>query len=166
MPDISLPSTAGGSVDLGDPALGSFVLFLFPRTGDPTNPDSPEWELLPGAKGCTAEACRFRDLAADFARADHRVFGASTQDGPTQREAAERLALGYPLLSDPGLLLAEALGLETFEFEGRRMFVRATVVVEGGQIHDVYRGIQDPKAHPRDVLADVLARRTAEDVAP
>jgi peroxiredoxin len=166
MPALALPSTDRDSIDLSDPGLGAFVLFLFPRTGDPATPDSPEWELLPGAKGCTAEACRFRDLATDFRRAGHRVFGASSQDIRTQREATTRLALGYPLLSDPELLICDALGLETFAFEGTRMFVRATLIVEAGRIQAVYRRIANPREHPLDVLTAVRARRTSADVAP
>ncbi|MEN0083760.1 MAG: peroxiredoxin [Leifsonia sp.] len=155
-PPLVLPSTIGEQVDLSNPELGAYVLFLYPRTGNPHEPDSEEWMLIPGAKGCTGEVCHFRDLMTDFTSAGFSVLGASSQDGPAQREVAQRLSLKYPLLSDPDLRLAEALGIDTFTFEGVRMFVRSTVVVSAGMIQAVYRGIKDPLEHPMRVLEDLV----------
>ena len=58
------------------------------------------WNAIPGARGCTPEACSFRDELARFREVGARVFGLSTQDTEYQREAVERLHLPYLLLSD------------------------------------------------------------------
>ena len=47
-----------------------------------------------------------------------RVFGLSSQDADYQREAAERLYLPFPMLSDPALRLASAIGVPTFQTGG------------------------------------------------
>lgn len=153
MPHLSLRATSGeATIDLGSRALGDYVLFVYPRTGRPDRPESAEWANIPGAKGCTAESCEFRDLADDFRRIGFRIFGLSSQDTEYQREAAERLHLPYPLLSDPGFRLAEEFGLGSFEFEGDRLYSRATLVVRDGVIDEAYLGIEDPRTHPHVVL--------------
>ena len=72
------------------------------------------------------------------------MFGLSTQDTEYQREAVERLHLPYPLLSDAGLRLTEALDLPTFEVEGLRLIRRLTLIVRGGRIADVVYPVFPP----------------------
>src|SRR5215217_6482574 len=120
LPAIALPSTDGGSVRLDEPG-GLVVVFAYPRTGRPGEepPGGEEgWNAIPGARGCTPEACSFRDERARFAQRGARVLGLSTQDTEYQREAVERLHLPYPLLSDADLAFARALSLPTFEVDG------------------------------------------------
>ncbi|WP_017579013.1 peroxiredoxin [Nocardiopsis valliformis] len=155
LPRLSLPATIGPPVELGSEEPGDHVLFVYPKTGRPDRPAPAEWATLPGAKGCTAESCEFRDLADDFARIGFRILGLSSQEPDYQREAAERLHLPYPLLSDPDLRLAAELGLDTFEFEGERLYTRITLIVRAGVIDRAYRDISDPQKHPRAVLADL-----------
>ncbi len=142
-----------------DFATGSFVLFIYPRTGRPDRIEPPEWSLVPGAKGCTPESCEFRDLAADYAASGFRIYGLSSQDTEYQREAVGRLHLPYPLLSDPGFALATALDLPAFEFAGEKLHVRSTLVVTEGTITHAYVGITDAVAHPRLLLAELQEGR-------
>ena len=59
------------------------------------------WDEIPGARGCTPQSCGFRDHFAELkALGVANVFGLSTQDTDYQREAAERLHLPFPILSD------------------------------------------------------------------
>ena len=51
--------------------------------------------------GCTAEACHFRDLAAEFAAAGAQRVGISRDPVDKQRAFADRHHFDYPLLSDP-----------------------------------------------------------------
>ena len=51
IPPITLPSTSGRRVDLGELAAGRAVLFFYPRTGAPGEPAGPEWDAIPGARG-------------------------------------------------------------------------------------------------------------------
>jgi hypothetical protein len=73
-----------------DELEGRTVVFAYPRTGRPGEP-SPggdrEWDAIPGVRGCTPQACSFRDAHARFAAADTRVVGLSTQDMAYQKEA-------------------------------------------------------------------------------
>src|SRR5215208_6485320 len=115
LPPLALRATDGTDVRLGQ-LPGLSVVFAYPRTGRPgEEPPGGEagWNAIPGARGCTPEACSFRDEAARFREIGVRVFGLSTQDTDYQREAVERLHLTYPLLSDASLELTRALSLPT-----------------------------------------------------
>ena len=118
LPAVELASTAGGTVSLD--GLGRrparTVLYVYPMTGRP-GADLPEgWDSIPGARGCTPESCGFRDHHADLAAAGADVYGLSTQSTADQAEAAERLHLPFPLLSDQNAQLAGSpLRLPTFE---------------------------------------------------
>ncbi len=75
--------------------------------------------MIPGARGCTPQTCAFRDLhKVMIAAGAARVFGLSTQDPAYQHEAAERLHLPFPLLSDEKLALTKALRLPTMQVAG------------------------------------------------
>src|SRR5262245_4723672 len=66
LPDIGLPATDGATVRLSALGSGRTVLFLYPLTGRPGVDPLPGWDDIPGARGCTPEACSFRDLHADL----------------------------------------------------------------------------------------------------
>ena len=138
LPPVALLATDGSRVRL-DLLGGVSVVFAYPRTGRPgEEPPGGEagWNAIPGARGCTPEACSFRDERAAFEAKGARVFGLSTQDTDYQREAVERLHLPYPLLSDAELELAGALRLPTFEVEGMTLLKRLTLIVRDGVVHD------------------------------
>ncbi|MEV4669113.1 peroxiredoxin [Microbacterium sp. LWO12-1.2] len=152
MPTTALTTTDGDRVDLSDPALGAFALFIYPRTGDPNKPDDASWAAIPGAKGCTVEACAIRDLYSAFRELGLGVYGLSTQSTEYQSEAVERLHLPYPILSDPSLALRR-LGLDTFRFDGEELYTRVTLLVAGGSVVDVVWPTSNTIAHVSDVLA-------------
>lgn len=154
-PLLSLPSTTGETMGPMDFAIGSFVLFIYPRTGRPDRVEPTGWSVVPGAKGCTPEACEFRDLSADYESLGYRIFGLSSQDTADQREAVERLHLPYPLLSDPGFVLATACGLPTFGFDGELLHVRSTLVVRDRIITHAFLDIRDAAAHPNLLLTEL-----------
>src|SRR5438034_10908098 len=81
VPDVALPSTDGEAVRLTDREPERTVVYAYPRTGRPgVAPLTPEWDLIPGARGCTPESCSFRDHHAELASLGAEVFGLSTQD--------------------------------------------------------------------------------------
>jgi peroxiredoxin len=146
LPPVALTATNGETVRLDD-LPGRTVVFAYPRTGRPgEDPPGGEagWNAIPGARGCTPEACSFRDESARFAAIGVRVFGLSTQDTDYQREAVERLHLPYPLLSDAPLELTRALALPTFEVEGMTLIRRLTMIVVEGRIEDVVYPVFPP----------------------
>lgn len=158
MPSVALPSTDGGSVDLAEASRSRRVaVFVYPRTGQP-DVDSPDgWDSIPGARGCTPQACGFRDLSREFVALDTTIFGISTQDTDYQREAATRLRLPFDLLSDERLELAHALRLPTFQVEGMTLLCRLSLVVVDGRITHVLHPVFPPDRSAADVL-DVLQR--------
>ncbi|WP_369254892.1 peroxiredoxin [Streptomyces sp. R35] len=96
--DFALPDETGASRSLsellGD---GPVVLFFYPAAL---------------TAGCTAEACHFRDLAAEFAAAGARPVGISGDSVDRQQEFAGRHTLGFPLLSDTDGTVRERFGVK------------------------------------------------------
>lgn len=154
VPAVALRATNGASVRL-DELEGLTVVFAFPRTGRPG--ESPpgghlEWAAIPGASGCTPQACSFRDEHARFAAAQTRVFGLSTQDTAYQQEAVERLRLPYSLLSDERLELTTALGLPTFVVDGTTLLKRFTLFLHDGAIESVIYPVFPPDRSAEQAL--------------
>jgi peroxiredoxin len=154
VPSVSLVATPGGPVDLAERSrAGTVVVFAYPRTGRPGADMPAGWDDIPGARGCTPEACSFRDLSAQFAAAGAELYGLSTQDPEYQSEAAVRLALTYPLLSDEHLALTAALRLPTFEVEGTTLLRRLTMVLRDGRVDRVLYPVFPPDRAAQDALA-------------
>jgi peroxiredoxin len=151
IPPLALPSTEGGEVLLAE--LGGLtVLFCYPRTGRPDQELPPGWDAIPGARGCTPEACGFRDRHQQFADLGARVLALSTQDPEYQLEMAERLHLPFPVLSDERLELVGALRLPTFETSGWTLVKRLTLVIRDGRIEHVFYPVFPPDTHAAEVL--------------
>jgi peroxiredoxin len=130
IPPVSLPGTTGETLDVVAPTEFT-ALFLYPMTGTPGQPLPDGWLGLPGAFGCTAEACGYRELHDEFRALGVTVLGVSTQTTAEQREFAAREHIPYSLLSDSSLRLVKALRLPTFSVEGQPPRIRrATLIVD------------------------------------
>ncbi len=151
VPPVTLNASDGEEVRLGS-LPGRTVLFCYPRTGRPDEELPPGWNAIPGARGCTPEACGFRDTHAQFTDLGVRVLALSTQDSAYQREMAERLHLPFPVLSDERLELTQALGLPTFETAGLTLLKRLTLVIDDGRIQHVFYPVFPPDGHAAEVL--------------
>jgi len=154
LPAVALPATDGVSVTLSE-LPGRSVVFGYPRTGEPGRIALVEdWDMIPGARGCTPQTCAFRDLFAELTAAGaRRVFGLSTQSTEYQREMAERLHLPFPVLSDEGLALTRALSLPTMQVAGQTMIKRLTMIIDEGRISHVFYPVFPPDRNAGDVLA-------------
>jgi peroxiredoxin len=154
VPPIPLPTTDGADVVLGEAGrLERRVVYAYPRTGRPGEaPLVEDWDLIPGARGCTPESCAFRDHHAELARAGADVLGLSTQDTAYQREAVERLNLPFALVSDAELRLTRAMRLPTFEIAGHILLKRFTLVVCDGRVEHVFYPVFPPDRHAQEVL--------------
>ena len=153
VPSVPLRATDGGTVDLS--ALrGRVVVYAYPRTGRPGVENPQGWDTIPGARGCTPQSCSFRDHFAELRAlgVDH-LFGLSTQDPDYQREAAERLHLPFPLLSDRDLRLTQAMKLPTFETSGMTLLKRFTLVIDEGIVAHVFYPVFPPDRSAGDVIA-------------
>lgn len=153
LPIVHLPGTHGQVVDLS--ALsGRAVVYCYPRTGQPGLPNPDGWDEIPGARGCTPQSCGFRDSYEDLrARGVSHIFGLSTQDTDYQREAAERLSLPFPLLSDHFLSFTRAVNLPTFTVDGKTLLKRVTLVIEDGAIEHVFYPVFPPHLNASEVAA-------------
>jgi len=153
LPSVSLKATDGAMVDLST-LKGRVVVFAYPRTGEPGKPALvDDWDMIPGARGCTPQTCSFRDLFKDLraAGASH-VFGLSTQDHAYQREMAERLHLPFTVLSDEKLSLTKALRLPTMDVAAQTMIKRLAMIIDDARITHVLYPVFPPDSNGADVL--------------
>ncbi|TGZ15649.1 peroxiredoxin [Streptomyces sp. S816] len=142
--DFALPDESGTVRSLGELlAEGPVVLFFYPAALTP---------------GCTAEACHFRDLAAEFAALGARPVGISGDDVDKQREFAGRHTLGMPLLSDADGAVRERFGV-------RRVFTLAPtkrvtfVIAEDRTVLEIVRSELRMNTHADKALAALRAHR-------
>ncbi|MYS08030.1 redoxin domain-containing protein, partial [Streptomyces sp. SID6041] len=136
--DFSLPDETGADRSLsGLLADGPVVLFFYPAALTP---------------GCTAEACHFRDLAAEFRAVGATPVGISTDPVERQLEFAERHSLGYPLLSDPDGAVRERFGVKRgFSLAPTK---RVTFVIgQDRRVREVVRSELRMSAHADRALA-------------
>ncbi|MFE6338272.1 peroxiredoxin [Streptomyces sp. NPDC057798] len=96
--DFALPDETGTTRKLSELLTeGPVVLFFYPAAMTP---------------GCTAQACHFRDLAAEFAAVGARPVGVSGDPVERQQEFAERHTLGMLLLSDTDGTVRDRFGVK------------------------------------------------------
>jgi peroxiredoxin len=159
VPSIPLQATDGATIDLAS-LPGLTVLFAFPRSGRPNEPNPPGWDQIPGARGCTTQCNAFRDhFALVRSLGVGHLFGLSVQDTAWQREMAERQHLPFPILSDESFQLARALRLPTFDTSGMTLLKRLTLVINYGVIEQVFYPVFPPDQNPAEVI-QWLRRRT------
>ena len=154
LPDVALTATDGRTVSLAR-LFGRTVVYAFPRTGEPGQPSlTPDWDAIPGARGCTPQSCGFRDHLADLTRRGvAQVHGLSTQSSGYQRRAAERLHLPFTLLSDRQLAFALCARLPTFEAGGETLLKRLVLVIDEGVVTKLFYPVFPPDRSAADVIA-------------
>ncbi len=148
-PDISLASTSGENFSFNHEKL---VVYVYPLTGQP-NVALPEgWDEIPGARGCTPQACDFSAHFQQFQCLNTQVFGLSTQTSEYQRELKNRLHLPFNLLSDVDLKLKQTLNLPTFNVGELILYKRLTLIVTQNVIKKVFYPVFPPNQHASQVL--------------
>ena len=153
LPSVALAATDGSQVDLSKLA-GRTVVYIYPRTGVPGQPSPAGWDAIPGARGCTPQSCSFRDHFAEIrALGVAHLYGLSTQATGYQREAAERLHLPFPILSDTELKLTRAIKLPTFSVAGMTLLKRMALVIDDGVITKVFYPVFPPDQNAAEVIA-------------
>ena len=156
LPPFSFYATDGTLVDL---TAGRSVVFVYPLTG------SPGVDLRDGRleiAGAAGKSSWVRDHHGELLRAGaNRVYGLSAQPHAYQRELVHRLGLPYPLIPDPRLRLADALGLPTFATDGTARYRRLTMVVADNVVEHVFHPITQPATHAMQVLRWLARRKDA-----
>jgi peroxiredoxin len=155
-PDLALPGTDGQSHNLAG-QKGRIILFCYPKTGLPgQGMPTADWDMIPGARGCTPQTCAFRDLAQDFAAHGARLLGLSTQSRAYQQEMATRLHVPFPILSDVDLALQRAWQLPAMLVEGETLLKRMALVLDDGIVRAVFYPVFPPDRNAPDVLDWVI----------
>jgi peroxiredoxin len=159
LPEIALPATNGSAIRLCD--LDKAVVFTYPRTGTPDRHPGPDWDAIPGARGCTPHSCGFRDLRSEFDSLGVQVLGLSTQTTEFQKEFVERIHFPFPILSDASLQLVRVMRLPTFEYDvatvggggPNTLLKRMAWYVEQGVIRHVWYPVFPPDKNAGVVLS-------------
>ncbi|MFC9097014.1 peroxiredoxin [Streptomyces sp. NPDC057072] len=141
--DFDLPDETGAQRRLSELLVdGPVVLFFYPAAL---------------SRGCTAEACHFRDLAAEFAAVGARPVGISGDSVERQQEFAGRHTLGFPLLSDVEGTVRERFGVRRgFSMTPTK---RVTFVVDQDRkVLEVVRSELRMSAHADRALAALRTR--------
>ncbi len=152
LPSLEMPSTLGRRIPLSN-LSGTTVIYVYPMTAQPGKNLPENWDMIPGARGCTPQSCAFRDVYTDLRDAGAtRIFGLSTQNYEHQVEAATRLQLPFPLLSDASLSFANALRLPRFEADGQVLLKRLTLISRASRIMKVFYPVFPPDQDAENVL--------------
>lgn len=163
LPCVRLVATDGRNIDLSK-LQGRSVIYVYPMTGRPDTLLPDGWDMIPGARGCTPQSCAFRDHFAELrALGVSHLFGLSVQDTDYQKEAAERLHLPFPLLSDKDRAFSSALDLPTFEVNEQTLLKRITIIAHEGHIEHVFYPVFPPDRNVHDVLAWLQANPRQAD---
>jgi peroxiredoxin len=137
LPQISLRSTSGKDIDLGQ-IKGKLVIYCYPMTGQPNVALPDGWDQIPGARGCTPQSCAFRDHYQELQALGAQVIGLSVQSTEYQKEMADRLHLPFPVVSDRDYQSQKALNIPTFVAGGMTLPKRVTLIANDGVIVGVH----------------------------
>ncbi|WP_292965650.1 peroxiredoxin [Nitrosomonas sp.] len=149
--DVSLWSTNDQEINLSR-LSGWNVIFCYPMTGRPGFAIPEGWVQIPGAAGCTPQVCSYRENHAEFNRNGVGIYGISTQTPETQKEAASRLGLPYPLLSDADYCFSSDLQLPLLEVEGLKLLKRLTLITQDGVIKKCFYPVFPPDKNVIEVM--------------
>jgi len=144
-PDFRLPSGSGEELSLAELRGRAVVLYFYPK--DDTS-------------GCTAEACAFRDLRAEFEARGAAVVGVSPDGVASHRKFAQKHGLTFPLMADAGAELCRRYGVwkEKSMYGRKYMGVERTtfLIDRDGLIRKIYPKVS-VTGHADAVLADAAA---------
>jgi len=99
IPSFTLPDQNGKLFDINS-VIGekNLVIYFYPKDD---------------SRGCTAQACAFRDQFEVFSEANAVIIGISGQSVESHKEFAEKHRLGFTLLSDAGNKIRKLFGVPT-----------------------------------------------------
>ncbi|HWO93800.1 MAG TPA: peroxiredoxin [Dehalococcoidia bacterium] len=136
-PDFSAPLDTGETFTLADwRGKKNVVLYFYPKDN---------------TRGCTQEACTFRDNYDEIGKYDAIIVGVSSDSVESHQGFREKHNLPFPLIADTDKRVSklyDARGLFGF------MTARVTYVIDkDGVIRDAFRHEMAIGDHLRDVLA-------------
>lgn len=140
VPDFTLPATDGVDFQLSAARNKTLVIFFYPKDNTP---------------GCTMESQQFRDLYAEFKKANCEVVGISRDSIKSHENFKSRFTLPYALLSDAEEKVCELFGvmkLKNMYGKQARGIERSTFVIDqDGKLCKEWRGLK-ADGHAQQVL--------------
>jgi thioredoxin-dependent peroxiredoxin len=110
-------------------------------------------------RGCTLEACNFRDQAAEFREAGAQRVGISGDPPAKQKQFADTNGLDYPLLSDPGHEVGARFGIRRKLPLGPLSLKRLTYVINTDRrILEIIHSELNMNEHAAKALEALAAR--------
>jgi peroxiredoxin Q/BCP len=140
-PDFALSDQQGKLQRLADYRGKWLVLYFYPKDNTPH---------------CTTEACTFRDDIAQIHAMGAAVLGVSVDDVDSHVQFARKHHLSFPLLADPGGVVAARYGSLTNLFLVRFAQRNTFIINPQGKVAKVYTGV-DAQIHAKQVLKDLAA---------
>tara|TARA_Y100001970_G_scaffold249807_1_gene320804 strand:+ start:2448 stop:3002 length:555 start_codon:yes stop_codon:yes gene_type:complete len=152
LPHISIPNQDGNFLKLNRLDTFRLVMYCFPMTGRPDKALPKDWNLIPGASGCTLQNCSFRDHYDEIISLNAIPIGISTQSVEDLKEMSIRLSIPYDILSDINLNFQKSLNLPTFTIENKTYIKRLTLIIEKTFIKKIFYPINMPEKHINEVI--------------
>ncbi len=134
---------------------GRTVVFAYPRTGEPGKIGLvDDWDMIPGARGCTPQTCAFRDLFAEL-KAAGASAGVRAVDAKQRLPDRDGVAAASAV---PGIVGreagADARARSADHGSGRADLIkRLALVIDDGRITHVFYPVFPPDRNAGDVLA-------------
>jgi len=152
IPALSLLNQDGNILKLNRLDTFRIVLYCYPMTGSPNRPLPLNWNLIPGARGCTPETCSIRDHYDRILSLNAIPIGVSTQLVGDIKEMAVRLNVIHDVLSDNNLEFTKKLNLPTFSIGNRVFLKRLTLIIERSIIRKTFYPVFSPEKHIYEVI--------------
>lgn len=142
-PDFTLPSTEGKNFTLSKDADGqAVVLYFYPKDF---------------TRGCTKEACEFRDDLSSFTDLGVSIYGISTDTIETHHKFRKQHRLPFHLLADQE---GAASKLYKAKLPLLNISKRITYFLDKEhRIKAVYQDLFNAEGHIRSMIEEVRARR-------
>jgi peroxiredoxin len=148
IPPLVLESFLSQETSLEVVNRGSCAIYFYPGGTAPVGEDDPS------ANEDGDRHCSFRNYEKYLAAYGVTPVGISSEPVSAQLEACQRLKIKHPLFSDPGLMLAEELGLPMSSSGERRLYSRLTLVTRrGGIVERVFYPVRIPRLDAPQVHA-------------
>lgn len=146
--DFVIPATGGVMFKLFAARGKSLVIYFYPKDNTP---------------GCTTESQQFRDLYADFKKADCEVVGISRDSIESHEKFKAKFSLSFALLADSEETVCEQFGvikLKNLYGKQVRGIERSTFVLDrDGILRGEWRSVK-VDGHAQEVLQFVQSLTT------
>lgn len=151
LPSTTLTATNGATVNL-TAIQNKLVIYVYPLTGQPEMALPEGWDEIPGARGCTPQACDFANHHDELLQLNTMVYGLSSQPSDYQLELKNRLHLPFDLLNDSNFQLKNTLNLSVFKVAELLLYKRLTIIAEQNVIQKVFYPVFPPNENATQVI--------------